>query len=72
MKANEIVKNIMSNKNITQSELTKMLNFKAQSAVSGVLNRDMKVSTLVKFLSALDCELVIRNKTDGNEQIVSE
>ena len=72
MKANEIVKNIMSDKNITQNELTKMLNFKTQSAVSGVLNRDMKVSTLVKFLSALDCELVIRNKTDGNEQTVSE
>lgn len=72
MKANEIVKNIMSDKHITQSELTKMLNFKTQSAVSGVLNRDMKVSTLVKFLSVLDCDLVIKNKTNGNEQIVSK
>lgn len=72
MKANEIVKNIMSDKNITQSELTKMLHLKTQSAVSGVLNRDMKVSTLVKFLSALDCELIIKNRTNGNEQIISK
>lgn len=72
MKANEIVKDIMSRKNITQAELTEMLNLKTQSAVSGVLNRDMKTSTLVKFLSALDCELIIRDTASGNEQIVSE
>ena len=72
MKANEIVKSIMWDKHITQSELSKMLDFKTQSSVSWVLNRDMKVSTLVKFLSVLDCELVIRSKETGKEQIASE
>ena len=72
MKANEIIKSIMWDKHITQAELAETLNCTTQSAVSGVLNRDMRASTLVKFLAVLDCELVIRSKETGKEQIVSE
>lgn len=60
MKANNIVKSVMANKGITQEMLTKMIGVKTQSAVSGALNRDMKISTLVRFLNTLDCHLIIR------------
>lgn len=61
MKANDIVKSIMAEKGLTQGELTKILGVKSQSGVSQALNRDMRTSTLVRFLSILDCELVIRH-----------
>ena len=60
MKATDIVKAIMGNKGINQQEITKMMGMKSQSAVSQALNRDMKISTLVRFLNTLDCHLVIR------------
>jgi len=72
MKASEIVKSIMGQKKLTQGDLTTMLNLKSQSAVSGSLNRDMKTSTLVKFLSSMDCELVVRDKTTGEERTITE
>lgn len=72
MKANEIVKSIMSIRHLTQIDLQKMLELKSQSAVSGALNRDMKTSTLARFLEIMDCELVIRDKSTGTEWVVSE
>lgn len=72
MKANVVVKSIMRDKHITQADLTTMLNMKNQSSISGVLNRDMKVSTLVKFLSVLDCEVVIKDSSTGSEYTITE
>lgn len=65
MKAGEIVKNILTDKKMNQNDLTQLLGMQSQSAVSQALNRNLKVATLVRFLSALDCELVIRN---GNKE----
>lgn len=61
MKATEIIKSIMSSKGINQGEITTMLGMKSQSAVSQALNRDIKISTLARFLKVLDCELVIKH-----------
>lgn len=72
MKANDIVKTLMSEKGMTQGELTKILEMKSQSGVSAALNRDMRVSTLIRFLNNLDCELVIREKDSGREFEVQE
>lgn len=69
MKANDIVKNLMKERNLTQVELTKIMGKTSQSAISGALNRDMKISTLVSFLDALNCTLVIKDK-NGNEWTV--
>jgi hypothetical protein len=69
MKANDIVKNLMKERNLTQGELTKIMGKTSQSAISGALNRDMKISTLVSFLDALNCTLVIKDK-NGNEWTV--
>ena len=71
MKANERVKTLMADKAITQGDLTKMLGLKSQSAVSGILNRDMRTSTLVRILSCMEGEVVVRDK-NGREFVISE
>lgn len=72
MKANSAIKSIMSEKHITQADLTTLLNMKNQSSISGVLNRDMKTSTLVKFLTVLDCTLVVKDSVTGVEYEITE
>lgn len=72
MKANSAIKSIMSEKHITQADLTTLLNMKNQSSISGVLNRDMKTSTLVKFLAVLDCKLVVKDSVTGAEYEITE
>lgn len=72
MKAKDIIKTVMTDRRITQGDITKLMDMKSQSAVSGALNRDMKITTLNRFLSALDCELVIKDKKTGQEYTVEE
>lgn len=72
MQANEVIKGLMSDKKITQGEITKMLGMKSQSGVSQALSRDMKISMLIRFLDCMDCELVVRDKTSGMEHTISE
>ena len=72
MTVNDTIKTLMSGKNITQGEITKRLGMKSQSGVSQALNRDMKVSMLIRFLNTLDCDLVIRDKDSGREYTVEE
>ena len=72
MQANEGVKGLMSDKKITQGEITKMLGMKSQSGVSQALSRDMKISMLIRFLDCMDCELVVRDKTSGTEHTITE
>lgn len=72
MQANEVVKGLMSDKKITQGEITKMLGMKSQSGVSQALSRDMKISMLIRFLDCMDCELVVRDKTSGTEHTITE
>lgn len=72
MKAKNIIAKIMAERNITQGDLTTMMNMKSQSAISGALNRDMKITTLNRFLSALNCELIVRDRKSGQEFSLSE
>lgn len=72
MKAKDVIKKVMSEKEITQIMITEMMGMQSQSAVSGALNRDMKISTLNRFLSALDCELVIRDTKTNTEYTVED
>lgn len=72
MKASDIIKSVMGQRGLTQGDLTIKMNLKSQSAVSGSLNRDMKISTLVKFLNCMDCELVVRDKASGTEHTITE
>lgn len=64
MNAKQIVSEIMEKRGFTISALAKKLNFSTASGVSERLRgkQDMRVDTLVKFLEAMDCEVVIRSK----------
>ena len=72
MQANEVVKGLMSDKKITQGEITKLLGMKSQSGVSQALSRDMKISMLIRFLNCMDCELIVRDRDAGVEHIITE
>lgn len=72
MEAKNIIKSIMQKKDVTQIDIMQKLELKSQSSVSSMLSRDMKASTMVKFLEFLDCELVIRDKNTGEEYTVND
>jgi hypothetical protein len=72
MQANEVVKTLMRDRKINQGEITQRLGMKSQSGVSQALNRDMKTSTLLRFLSCMDCELIVKDKDTGKEYCISE
>lgn len=64
MNAKEIVSEIMKKRGFTNAALAEKLNYPTTSGVSERLRgkQDMRADTLVKFLEAMDCELVIRSK----------
>lgn len=70
MQANEIVKEVLKEKNINQGEFTELLGMKYQSGVSQALSRDMKISMLSRFADVLGCEVVFRDKSSEKEWIV--
>ena len=71
MKATEIIKSLMSKKKITQCEITQRLGMKSQSGVSQALARDIKTSMFLRFLDSMDCEAIVRDKTTGEEYVLS-
>jgi len=48
------------------------LGMKSQSGVSQALSRDMKTSMLLRFLESMDCELVVKDKTTGEEYAITD
>ena len=63
MKAKDIVKELMKMRGHTNQSLADKLNYPHASGISQRLRGegDMSVSTLLKFLEAMDCELVIKS-----------
>ena len=72
MQATEIIKSLMTKKKITQGEITQRLGMKSQSGVSQALARDMKTSMLLRFLSSMDCEVIVKDKETGEEYQITE
>lgn len=72
MQSSEVIKTLMKEKKINQGEITQLLGMKSQSGVSQALARDMKTSMLLRFLSCMDCELIVRDKATGNDYLISE
>ena len=74
MNSKKIVSELMSLRGHTMKTLAEKLGFGTHSGVSERLrgSTEMRGDTLVKFLSAMDCELVVRSKlTDKTEWTVS-
>ncbi len=69
----EELKEIMKQRGFTNASLAEKCGYSTASGVSTKLSRSkgMRVDTLIKFLSAMDCELVIRSKlTDKSEWVL--
>ena len=74
MNSKQIVREVMKLRGHTYESLASKLGFTKPSGVSERLrgSAEMRVDTLVKMLSEMDCELVIRsNLQDKSEWVVS-
>ena len=69
----KIIKMIMLLRGFTNATLAEKCGYISPSGVSNVINREysMKVENLLKFMDAMDCEVVIRSKlADKNEWVI--
>lgn len=73
MNAKQIVSEVMKKRGFTNKALSEKLKYPTPSGVSERLRgkQDMRVDTLVKFLEAMDCEVIIKSKlSDRTEWII--
>ena len=71
MNEKQLLKKILRELKITQTELAKRLGYNAQSGVAQLVGGNHKflsVPTLVRALDAIGCELVIRSKEDATRE----
>ncbi|MCR5099991.1 MAG: DUF4298 domain-containing protein [Butyrivibrio sp.] len=69
---NDVIKEVMQYKGYTQASLAQKLGYSHASGVSTKLQRanGLRVDTLIKFLDAMDCQLVI--KASDKEWTISD
>lgn len=68
MTEKEMIVDVMKTLNINQTTLGEMAGYKSKSAITEILNRrGMKIDILLKLLTAMDCELVVRHPDSGKE-----
>ena len=72
MNSKKIVREIMKLRGHTFESLANKLGYEKPNRVSERLRNsgEMRVDTLVKFLSEMDCELVIKSKLQDKEEWV--
>ena len=71
MNEKEIVKEVMALRGWSQATLAKEAGFQQQSNVTGMLNRGengMRIDKLAKMLSAMGCEIVVRDKMGSGKE----
>lgn len=64
MTMNDFIKQMISTQKVQQKELADKLGMKSQSGVIQALQRDMRMSMVLRFLGALDCELIVKHNGD--------
>ena len=76
MNSKQIVAEVMNLRGWSQKKLAEKLGYATVTGVANRLNgkntKDMNVDTIVKFLSLMECEVVVRSTTkDKQEWIIS-
>ena len=65
MNSKQIVAEVMNIRGMSQKTLAEKLGYATTTGVANRLNgkstKDMNVATLVEFLSAMDCEVIVRS-----------
>lgn len=69
MSGAEIVKSIMSETDINQTQLAKLVGMKNQSNVSEALKRDIKFSLFQKMIEAMGYEIIVQKKRRGRKSV---
>ncbi|GFI17444.1 hypothetical protein IMSAGC009_02615 [Lachnospiraceae bacterium] len=70
MSISKVIKNILSDKNISQVELAEKVNVTKQN-LSNKMNRDnFSTIELVEIADALDMKLILKNEIDGKEYLI--
>jgi transcriptional regulator with XRE-family HTH domain len=69
---NDVMREVMKAKGYTHALLAEKLGYTTQSGVTNKLHRkgSIQVDTLLKFMEAMDCEVVIRSKTTDKTEWV--
>ena len=74
MNSKQIVAEVMNIRGWSQKKLAEKLGYNTVTGVANRLNgkntRDMNVNTLVKFLSLMECEVVVRSTTKDKKEWV--
>ena len=71
MNEKEIVKEILAMRKWSQKDLAAEAGFKSQSNITGLLNNNkngIRMDNLLKMLSAMGCEVVIRDKMGSGKE----
>ena len=69
MLSKEVVKELLKESNMSQTDLANELNVK-QTNITGILNRydTMKVNSLVQMVEAMGYEVIVRDKRDHSQE----
>lgn len=69
MDLQSVLKVLINTREYTYKAIGQMIGGKTTQAVSDILNKQssMSVKTLLRFLEVLDCDLVIRSRTDERD-----
>lgn len=72
MNSKQIVAEVMDMRGVSQKMLAEKMGYATVTGVANRLNgkntKDMNVSTLVQFLSLMDCEVVVRSRTKEKKE----
>lgn len=73
MKSNEVIKRLLVSRNLTQEDLADALGVQ-RTAINRRLSHkgDMKLSTFLEMLEALDCSLHVTQLHDDSIYLISE
>lgn len=68
MNEKEVLIAVMKFLNMNQTTLGEKAGYKSKSAITEIMNRrGMKLEILLKLLSAMDCELIVKHPSSGQE-----
>ena len=73
MTEKDVIREIMQIRGWKQPQLAKEAGFKSQSNITGLLNNNkngIRVDNLFRMLSAMGCELVVRDKMGSKKEWV--
>lgn len=71
MTEKEIVRQVMQIRGWSQPKLAEESGFKSQSNITGLLNNNkngIRIDNLYKMLSAMGCEIVVRDKMGSKKE----